>query len=62
MKYLLKMGLPPRDSVVLDMFGGSGSTGVALEQLNKEIGSNHTCILIEKEEDHCEIIKKRCCL
>lgn len=62
MKYLLKMGLPPRDSVVLDMFGGSGSTGVALEQLNQETGFNHTCILIEMLDEHCEIIKKRCCL
>lgn len=63
MKYLLKMGLPPiKDAVVLDMFAGSGSTGVALEQLNKEEGTEHTCILIEKEEEHAEIIKKRCCL
>lgn len=62
LKYLLKMGLPPYNAVVLDMFGGSGSTGVALEQLNQETGYNHKCILIEKEEEHCEIIKKRCCL
>ena len=62
MKYLLKMGLPPRDSVVLDMFAGSGSTGVALEQLNQETGMNHKCILMEMEDEHCEIIKKRCCV
>lgn len=63
MKYLLKMGLPPiHNAVVLDMFAGSGSTGVALEMLNKEEGTNHKCILIEKEEEYAEIIKKRCCL
>lgn len=62
LKYLLTLCLPPYNAVVLDMFGGSGSTGVALEQLNQETGYNHKCILIEKEEEHCQIIKKRCCL
>lgn len=63
MKYLLKMGLPPiHNAVVLDMFAGSGSTGVALEMLNKEEGTNHKCILIEREEEYAKIIKKRCCL
>ena len=61
--YLLKLGLPPiHNAIVLDMFAGSGSTGIALEMLNKETGSNHKCILIEKEEEYAEIIKKRCCL
>lgn len=62
MKYLLKLGLPPHNSVVIDMFAGSGTTGVAIEQLNKETGSNHTCILIERESEYIEIVKKRCCL
>ena len=62
-KYLLKMGLPPiHNAVVLDMFAGSGTTGIALEMLNKEEGTNHKCILIEREEEYAEIIKKRCCL
>lgn len=62
-KYLLKMGLPPiKNAVVLDMFAGSGTTGVALEMLNKEENTEHTCILIEMLEEHAEIIKKRCCL
>lgn len=60
--YLLKLGLPPYDSVVLDMFAGSGSLGLAIADINKETGRNHKAILIEKDEEHCEIIKKRCCL
>lgn len=60
--YLLKLGLPPQDSVVLDLFAGSGSLGLAIADINKETGRNHKAILIEKDEEHCEIIKKRCCL
>ena len=59
--YLLKLGLPPQDSIVLDLFAGSGSLGLAIEDINKETGRNHKAILIEKDEEHCEIIKKRCC-
>ena len=60
--YLLKLGLPPQDSVVLDLFAGSGSLGLAIAEVNKETGRNHKAILIEKDTEHCEIIKKRCCL
>ena len=60
--YLLKLGLPPQDSIVLDLFAGSGSLGLAIADINKETGRNHKAILIEKDEEHCEIIKKRCCL
>ena len=61
--YLLKLGLPPIDNaVVLDLFAGSGSLGLAIAEVNKETGRNHKAILIEKDTDHCEIIKKRCCL
>jgi site-specific DNA-methyltransferase (adenine-specific) len=38
---------------VLDCFGGSGSLAVAAENLNRR------WILIEKENDYCEITKKR---
>jgi len=41
------------DSLILDPFGGSGTTAVAAKQLNRK------CILIEKEESHCEIAAKR---
>lgn len=60
--YLLKLGLPPQDSVVLDLFAGSGSLGLAIADINKETGRQHKAILIEKDEEHCKIIKKRCCL
>lgn len=59
MKYLAKLGIPPYDAVILDMFAGSGSTALAIEELNKETGRNHKTILIEREKDYCEIIKKR---
>ena len=61
--YLLKLGLPPIDNaVVLDLFAGSGSIGLAIADINKETGRNHKAILIEKDDEHCEIIKKRCCI
>ena len=59
MKYLAKLGIPPYDAVILDMFAGSGSTALAIEELNKETGRNHKTILIEREKEYCEIIKKR---
>lgn len=62
LKYLANLGLPPYDAIVLDMFAGSGSLGLAIADINKETGRNHKAILIEKDEEHCEIIKKRCCL
>lgn len=62
MKECAKQVIKDKDITILDMFAGSGSTGVAIEQLNIEIGSNHKCILIEREEEYIEIIKKRCCI
>ena len=59
---LFKQAIDKEEMVVLDMFAGSGTTGVAIEKFNIETGSNHTCILIEKEKEYAEIIKKRCCL
>lgn len=59
MEYLAKLGLPPYNAVVLDMFAGSGSTGMAIEKINKETGSKHKTILIERESEYIDIIKKR---
>lgn len=59
---LFRQAIDKEEMVVLDMFAGSGSTGVAIEQLNIETGSNHKCILIEREKEYIEITKKRCCL
>lgn len=38
---------------ILDPFAGSGTTGVACQNLNRN------CILIEKEPEYCEIIRDR---
>jgi site-specific DNA-methyltransferase (adenine-specific) len=47
---LLKM---PQNTLILDMFAGSGTLGVACEQLKIPY------ILIEKEEEYCDIIRAR---
>lgn len=62
MKECAKQVIKDKDITILDMFAGSGSTGVAIEQLNIETGSNHKCILIERENEYIEITKKRCCI
>ena len=41
------------DSIVLDVFGGSGSTLIACEQLNR------TCYMMELDEKYCDVIIKR---
>lgn len=59
---LFEQAIDKEEMVVLDMFAGSGTTGVAIEKFNIGNGTNHKCILIEKEKEYAEIIKKRCCL
>lgn len=41
------------DEIILDLFGGSGSTLIAADQLNR------TCYLMELTEKNCDIIIKR---
>ncbi len=53
MKYLCNLVVSPTKGVILDLFGGSGTTGVVCEQLKIPY------ILIEKEADSCEISKHR---
>ena len=41
------------NEIVLDMFGGSGSTLIACEQLNR------TCYMMELDPKYCDVIRKR---
>ena len=52
MEYLIKM-VTPKGGIVLDPFAGSGTTGVASKNTNRNY------ILIEKEPEYIEIIKSR---
>ncbi len=52
MEYLLKKSSEEND-LIIDPFGGSGTTALACENLNRR------WIMIEKEPKYCEIIKKR---
>ena len=52
MEYFIKLITPP-GGIVLDPFGGSGTTGVAA----KNLGFNYT--LIEKEQEYIDIINQR---
>ena len=45
--------------IVLDFFAGSGTTGHAVLELNKQDGSNRQFILVEQLEEHVEVCKER---
>lgn len=47
------IGILPENKIILDPFAGSGTTGVAAKNLNRQF------ILIEKEEKYINIIKQR---
>ena len=51
-EYLIKTYTNEHD-LVLDNCAGSGTTGVACQNLNRD------CILIEKEAEYCQIIRER---
>ncbi|SEF19672.1 adenine-specific DNA-methyltransferase [Streptococcus gallolyticus] len=54
-KYLIQITNKNKDILVLDFFAGSGSTGHAVEQLNKEDGGNRRYILCTNNENNiCE--------
>jgi adenine-specific DNA-methyltransferase len=48
-----------KEDVVMDFFAGSGTTGHATLELNKEDGGNRQFILIEQLDTHLNVIKKR---
>jgi adenine-specific DNA-methyltransferase len=47
------------DDIILDFFAGSGTTGHAILELNKEDGGNRRFILVEQLEEHIEVCHKR---
>jgi site-specific DNA-methyltransferase (adenine-specific) len=52
MRWLIRLVTPP-GGIILDPFGGSGSTGVAAQ------ADSVRCILIEREDEYLEIIRDR---
>jgi len=52
MRWLIRLVTPP-GGIILDPFGGSGSTGVAAQ------AENVRCILIEREDEYVQIIRDR---
>ncbi|MBS3099599.1 site-specific DNA-methyltransferase [Candidatus Pacearchaeota archaeon] len=48
---LMRMADLDKDSIILDSFAGSGTTGHAVLDMNKEDGGNRKFILIEMEDD-----------
>ena len=47
------------NDIILDFFAGSGTTGDAVMQLNKEDNGNRKFILIEQLDEHIFVCKKR---
>ena len=47
------------NDIVLDFFAGSGTTGHAVLELNKEDGGNRQFILVEQLEEHVTVCKER---
>lgn len=51
-KYLIRISDYYKNPVVLDFFAGSGTTGQAVLELNKEDGQNRFCILCNNNENN----------
>lgn len=49
LKFLIKIA-SPKDALILDFFAGSGTTGHAAAELNKEDGGNRSAILVTNNE------------
>jgi adenine-specific DNA-methyltransferase len=47
------------NDIILDFFAGSGTTGHATLELNKEDGGNRKFILVEQLDEHIKICKER---
>ena len=55
---IVRITTDPGD-IVLDFFAGSGTTGHAIFELNKQDGDNRQFILVEQLEEHVSICKER---
>lgn len=55
---LVKITTDPRD-IILDFFAGSGTTGHAVLELNKQDEGNRQFILVEQLEEHIAVCKER---
>lgn len=53
------VGILPYDSIIIDPFMGSGSTGVAVLEMNKEQNANRKFIGIEIDSEYYNIAKER---
>ncbi len=55
---IVKITTDPGD-IVLDFFAGSGTTGHAVSELNKQDGGKRLYILVEQLEEHITVCKER---
>ncbi len=55
---IVKITTDPGD-IVLDFFAGSGTTGHAVSELNKQDGGKRQFILVEQLEEHIKVCKER---
>ncbi len=53
------IGILPYDAIIVDPFMGSGTTGVAVLEMNKEQKANRKFVGIELDETYFEIAKER---
>jgi DNA modification methylase len=55
------IGLLPDDAIIVDPFMGSGTTGLAVLEMNKEQNANRSFIGIELDETYYNIAQERIC-
>lgn len=53
------IGILPYDSIIIDPFMGSGTTGLAVAEMNKEQNASRKFIGIELDSEYFEIAKER---
>jgi len=58
-KYIIPFAEENKDSIILDFFAGSGTTGHAVINLNREDGGNRKYILVEMAEYFNSVTKPR---